>query len=108
MDNEKEFDLRKRAYAFSVKLVLFLKKLVMTRGFLSLLDQTLRSGTSIGANIIEAKAASSTKEYIRYYQISLKSGNEAQYWLSLIRGAEIPGCKPGMDSAPRREPERGK
>jgi hypothetical protein len=26
----------------------------------------------------------------------------------LIRGAEIPGCKPGMDSAPRREPERGK
>jgi four helix bundle protein len=85
MSDEKEYDLRKRSYAFSVQLVKFLRRLQQAKGFYSLIDQTLRSGTSVGANIIEAKAASSTKDYIRFYQISLKSGNEAQYWLALLR-----------------------
>ena len=48
-------------------------------------DQLLRSATSIGANIIEAKAASSKKDFIRFYEISLKSANETKYWLCLLR-----------------------
>jgi four helix bundle protein len=71
MNNEKEYDLRERSYAFFVQLVKFLRKLQQARGFFSLIDQTLRSGTSVGTNIRESKAASSTKEYIRYYQIAL-------------------------------------
>jgi four helix bundle protein len=50
-----------------------------------LLDQLLRAGTSVGANIVEAKSSGTKKEFIRYYQIALKSSNETRYWLYLIR-----------------------
>lgn len=50
-------------------------------------DQLLRSATSIGANIIEAQAASSKKDFIKFYQIALKSANETKYWLGILRDA---------------------
>lgn len=50
-------------------------------------NQLLRSATSIGANIIEAKSANSKKDFIRYYEIALKSANETIYWLGLLRDA---------------------
>jgi four helix bundle protein len=51
----------------------------------SIFDQLLRSGTSIGANIVEAKAGSSIKDFRNFYNIALKSSNETKYWLCLIR-----------------------
>ncbi|HRZ29331.1 MAG TPA: four helix bundle protein [Candidatus Paceibacterota bacterium] len=39
----------------------------------------LRSATSIGANIIEARASSSKKDFIKFYEIALKSANETIY-----------------------------
>jgi len=48
-------------------------------------DQLLRSSTSIGANIIEAKSSSSKKDFIKFYEIALKSANETKYWLGLLR-----------------------
>jgi four helix bundle protein len=48
-------------------------------------DQLLRSGTSIGANIIEAKSGGTTKDFRNFYTIALKSDNETKYWLCLIR-----------------------
>src|SRR5690349_9599246 len=51
----------------------------------SLRDQLLRSGTSIGANVKEAKASSSRKELIRYYEIALRSCDETEYWIDVIR-----------------------
>ena len=50
-------------------------------------DQLLRSSTSIGANIIEAKSSSSKKDFIKFYEIALKSANETKYWLGLLRDA---------------------
>jgi len=47
-------------------------------------DQLLRSITSIGANVIEAQASSSRKEFTHYFQIALKSANESKYWLKLL------------------------
>lgn len=52
-------------------------------------DQLLRSGTSIGANIVEAKSSSSRKDFIRYFEISLKSCNETKYWLGLLRDSKL-------------------
>jgi four helix bundle protein len=85
MDENKEYDLRKRSYAFSVSIVMFVKTLTARRALRPLVDQTLRSGTSIGANIMEAKSACSTKDFMNYHQIALKSGNECVHWLSLLR-----------------------
>ena len=46
--------------------------------------QILRSATSIGANIVEAQASSSKKDFINFLHHALKSANETIYWLELI------------------------
>ena len=50
----------------------------------ALIDQLLRSGTSIGANIHEAKHAQSTRDFISKYEIALKECGECLYWLDLL------------------------
>lgn len=50
-------------------------------------NQLLRSGTSVVANIIEAKSASSKKDYINFYQYALKSANESKLWICYLRDA---------------------
>ncbi|HDH45063.1 MAG TPA: four helix bundle protein [Thermococcus sp.] len=52
-------------------------------------DQLLRSATSIGANLIEAKSSSSKKDFIKFYEIALKSCNETIYWLGLLRDGKL-------------------
>jgi four helix bundle protein len=49
----------------------------------------LRSGTSIGANLEEAKAAHSRADFICKAEIALKEARETVYWLRLIIAAEI-------------------
>ena len=41
--------------------------------------------TSIGANIVEVKSSFSKKGFIKFYEIALKSANEAKYWFGLLR-----------------------
>lgn len=60
-------------------------KLPNERIFWVISDQLLRAATSIGANIIEAQAASSKKDFINFYAIALKSANETKYWLGILR-----------------------
>lgn len=48
-------------------------------------DQLLRSGTSIGANYIEAIAGSSEKDFTNFLSHSLKPANESKFWLALLR-----------------------
>lgn len=50
-----------------------------------LLNQLLRSGTSIGANIHEANYASSKADFINKFQIALKECYETDYWLGLFK-----------------------
>lgn len=55
----------------------------------SLSNQLERSGTSIGANIREAKYAHSKADFIAKLQISLKECYETEYWLEIAHKAEI-------------------
>ena len=48
-------------------------------------DQLVRSVTSIGANYFEAIAGSSRKDFANFNNYALKSSNETQYWLLLIK-----------------------
>lgn len=47
--------------------------------------QLLRSVTSIGANVSEAHASSSRKDFINFMTYSLKSANESLFWLKLMQ-----------------------
>ena len=87
-DNEKrKSDLSYRTYMFSIHVIRFLKEVPDTHLYWSVTNQLIRSATSIGANIVEGKSSSSRKEFIRYYEIALKSSNETKYWLCLLRDA---------------------
>ena len=44
----------------------------------------MRSGTSVGANINEAQAAQSTKDFIAKMSIASKEARESKYWLDLL------------------------
>lgn len=48
-------------------------------------DQIIRSATSIGANVMEIRSSSSKRDYIKFFEIALKSANETEYWLLLIK-----------------------
>lgn len=52
-------------------------------------SQILRAGTSIGANIEEATASHSKKEFIHKMGISSKEARETQFWLRLLRDSGI-------------------
>jgi len=84
---EKSADIKIRAYRFSIAIIKFLEKLPEKKIYWTISDQLLRSATSIGANVIEASASSSKKEFIRYFEIALKSANETKYWLALLKDA---------------------
>lgn len=81
----KSKDVKVRSYGFSLEVIKFVNNLPNKHGFWSIGDQLIRSATSIGANMIEAQASSSRREFIKFYEISLKSANETKYWISLIK-----------------------
>lgn len=84
-------DLRKRGFRFSLMILKFVKELPNERIYWVIVDQLLRASMSIGANIIEAKSSSSRRDFIRFYEISLKSANETKYWLYLLREGKLTG-----------------
>lgn len=83
MENKEQ--IKYRAYKFSLAVVKFISALPNQRIYWIIADQLVRAATSIGANIIEAQAASSKRDFIRFYAIALKSANETRYWLGILR-----------------------
>ncbi len=85
-DNAKfKIELKKRLYAFTLKLIEFIDSLPGDNVSRRLSDQLLRSGTSVIANFVEGQSASSRKDFINFLHISLKSANETKLWLALLR-----------------------
>lgn len=83
--------ITERTFDFSlriIKLCQFLnKKYVAENNILA--KQLLRSGISIGANVEEAQAGQSRKDFINKMAIALKEARETNYWLRLLDAAEI-------------------
>lgn len=82
-------DLRERCYKFSLAIINLTDSLPNKRSAWIITDQLIRSATSIGANLIEARASSSRLEFKKFYEIALKSANETKYWLCLLRDANL-------------------
>ncbi len=75
----------KRLIKFSVNIINFADKLKSYRTLSPVINQLIRSATSIGANVVEAKSSSSKRDYLHFFEIALKSANETKYWLILIK-----------------------
>lgn len=82
-----KYNLEDRTSSFSKSLILFLKRMHKSPVDLPLIDQCLRSGTSIGANYREANGASSKKDFGNKTYVCKKEAKETMYWLELIGGS---------------------
>lgn len=80
---EKKNIIKDKSFTFAIEIVSLYKVLIEKKEFV-LSKQMLRSGTSIGANIIEAEHAQSKLDFIHKLSISLKEANETEYWLDLL------------------------
>ncbi len=81
----KIYDLRRRSYVYALEVIKCLKMLPDDYVSRTLEHQLLRSTTSVGANIVEAQAASSKKDFANFYTHALKSAHESRFWFHLLR-----------------------
>ena len=69
---------------FAVDIIDLCEKAKERKKASAIVNQILRSGTSIGANIHEANYASSKADFINKFQIALKECSETEYWLEIL------------------------
>lgn len=77
-----------KSFEFALMTLELHKKLKKNKEF-DLASQVLRAGTSIGANVNEAGAAVSTKDFINKMSIALKEARESWFWLRLLKETTI-------------------
>jgi four helix bundle protein len=78
-------DIKSRSYVFAINIIK-LVDIISKNGMSSevIAKQLIRSSTSIGANIIEAQAGSSKKDFTNFISHALKSANETVFWLGIL------------------------
>jgi four helix bundle protein len=78
-----------KSFVFAVDIVKTGRRLQLEQREWVLSKQLIRSGTSIGANIEEAIAAQSKKDFLSKMSIALKEARETHYWLRIIRDSGV-------------------
>ena len=76
--------LRDKSKGFAKDIVLLCRTLKQNGAETALINQLIRCGTSVGANVHEAQYAQGTKDFISKLEIALKECNESEYWLELL------------------------
>jgi four helix bundle protein len=87
LNTKKKFDLAKRTSKFGEIIILFAKELSENTINLPLINQLVRSGTSIGANYMEADCAESKKDFRHKIGICKKEAKETTHWLHMVATA---------------------
>ena len=87
----------KQSFDFSLKVIEYCEQLEVMKRFI-MANQLFKSGTSIGANCMEAQNAERKADFIHKMKIAAKEAEETQYWLMLYeRATNYPDCKPLLD-----------
>ena len=81
-----------KSFAFAVRIVRLYKYLCDEKKEFVLSKQLLRSGTSIGANIVEAQQGQSRKDFLSKMNVALKECAETKYWIELLAAADYLTC----------------
>jgi len=85
-NSKQKTDLKRRAYLYALDIIRFIDALDKKDFIVQIIaQQLLRSATSIGANIIEAQAGSTKRDFTNFFSYALKSANESKFWLGLLR-----------------------
>jgi len=87
-----KYDLEERTAKFGEDIIEFTKELPKNIITIPIINQLLRTGTSIGANYCEAIGASSKKDFRNKIFICKKESQETKHWLRMITKA-VPECR---------------
>ena len=90
-------NIYEKSFRFSIRIVNLCKYLQREKKEYVLSKQILRSGTSIGANVAEARHGQSRPDFASKFNIALKEATETDYWLRLLYETEYLN-KPQFDS----------
>ena len=77
-----------KSFDFAVRIIGLSRKLQQQREFV-ISNQLLRAGTSVGAQVEEAQAGQSRKDFIAKMSIASKEARETRYWLRLLEKSGI-------------------
>jgi four helix bundle protein len=83
-----KFDLEERTAVFGEAIIGFCRSVPSTPVTLPLVSQLVRSGTSVGANYVEADDAHSKKDFLHKISICKREARETKHWLRMIATAE--------------------
>jgi four helix bundle protein len=83
----KRFDIQERTFEFAVRVAKLVNRLPRTVAGFEIGKQVVRSATSIGANVEEADAAESKRDFIHKMSVAHKEARETRYWLRVVRSA---------------------
>ena len=101
-------DIRERSADYALRAIQLYRHLLRKRDGVGAVlgKQYLRSATSIGANLIEAQAGESRRDFIHKCSIAQKEARESKYWLQLMLRAElipparvVAAARPGIPGA---------
>ena len=84
----KENVIKNKSFDFALSVIKLYQDLVINKEYI-LSKQLLRSGTCIGANVEEASAAISKKDFISKMSIASKEARETRYWLLLLQRSQL-------------------
>lgn len=76
-------DLRDRTLSFSKDVIRYAKTIKFGITSQPIINQLVKSSTSVGANFIEAKNAGSNRDFLNKVYISKKEASETLYWLRI-------------------------
>ena len=83
----------KLSFEFALLIVDYCEKLEIQKKYV-ISRQLLKSGTSIGANTMEAQNAESKADFIHKMKIAAKEAEESQYWLLICSYSNnYPDCQ---------------
>jgi len=80
---EKRNEILDLSFDFALEIIELTRYLKLNKEFV-ISNQLLKSGTSIGANVSEAQAAQTTKDFIAKMSIAAKEARETEYWIRLL------------------------
>ena len=88
MNNSEKIGIEERSFKFALQIIDLYKDLKNNKEFI-ISKQLLRAGTSIGANVSEAQAAQTKKDFIMKMTIASKEARETRYWLQLLQQSKL-------------------
>lgn len=86
--NEKSGVIQEKSFNFALEII-ELYKILKSNNEYVISNQLLRAGTSIGANVEEATAAQTKKDFITKMSVASKEARETRYWLKLLKCSKV-------------------